>query len=369
MSSRSPVTSESRFSQAIGFTSVRSVVAGLVLLGLAFWFISGGMYRFYASVLFYFYSLTERMWVSVIMLGVFQTLVLVPLRIVRVSQGDHIREFQEQVEEMESVTKGKSKFKEDFSLGNFTFLFYLIDFFVQISTFMTIGRLFLTDFYSKLLREGTLYVFVPYPDYPIKATYFKIPYVAITKTLDLGWGFVLIAWSVAFLLLWLVWLGRYVWKKMKDKPTEQSRMMETRYYYGYLLILFGVSYVLMRHLPVGFEPRLFVGDVSRPNRTLNTITAIMTFVTLLWFGYRKIRRKVGLAREAGVDEKVMEVTTRKMFSQLVFDASVVGLGAFFITNHIPSAFELSIFTLELISLSSPLTLDKLILVVSRKMKK
>jgi len=50
-----------------------------------------------------------------------------------------------------------------------------------------------------------------------------------------------------------------------------------------------------------------------------------------------------------------------MFKDSLFTATLVGLGAFFITNQIPSAFELSIFTLEVISLLSPFTLDKAIL--------
>jgi hypothetical protein len=41
-------------------------------------------------------------------------------------------------------------------------------------------------------------------------------------------------------------------------------------------------------------------------------------------------------------------------------AAFLGLGAYFITNLIPSAFELSIFTLEIISFLSPFTLDRMI---------
>ena len=41
---------------------------------------------------------------------------------------------------------------------------------------------------------------------------------------------------------------------------------------------------------------------------------------------------------------------------------------YFITNRIPSAFELSIFTLEIISLAAPLTLDKFILKMKKPMK-
>ena len=50
-----------------------------------------------------------------------------------------------------------------------------------------------------------------------------------------------------------------------------------------------------------------------------------------------------------------------MFKDTLFSATLIGLGAFYITNHIPSAFELSIFTLEVISLAAPFTLDRLVL--------
>jgi len=54
-------------------------------------------------------------------------------------------------------------------------------------------------------------------------------------------------------------------------------------------------------------------------------------------------------------------TEAEMFKNSLFNSALIGLAAFYITNQIPSAFELSIFTLEIISLISPLTLDKLIL--------
>lgn len=50
-----------------------------------------------------------------------------------------------------------------------------------------------------------------------------------------------------------------------------------------------------------------------------------------------------------------------MLKDTLKNATLIGLGAYFITNQIPSAFELSIFTLEIISLASPLTLDRIIL--------
>jgi hypothetical protein len=87
----------------------------------------------------------------------------------------------------------------------------------------------------------------------------------------------------------------------------------------------------------------------------------MTFFTLVWVSMPKISKKIELARAAGFDQKVIERTEKELFKQTFLFAILVGLGAFYVTNLIPSAFELSIFTLELIALLSPLTLDRLIL--------
>jgi len=130
---------------------------------------------------------------------------------------------------------------------------------------------------------------------------------------------------------------------------------------GNLVLFLIVSWYLVRHFPVGWSFRIFSGDVSIPNRTLNTITAVATFFTLIWNNLPKIRKKISLAKAAGYDKEVIRRTEKELFQETLKVATVVGLGAFYITNLIPSAFELSIFTLEIISWTSPLTLDKLIL--------
>ena len=108
------------------------------------------------------------------------------------------------------------------------------------------------------------------------------------------------------------------------------------------------------------EVNFFSGNISIPNRKFNTITAIVTFATLLWFGIAKINRKGKLAKARKVDSEIIFHTQKDMFKESLKTASLVGLGAYFITRQIPSAFELSIFTFELIALLSPFTLDKLI---------
>lgn len=328
-------------------------VAALIIL-LIFAFFHGTIYRFYASFLFLFYSLTKHMWISVIMLGIFQTLILMPLRVIRLWKSDNISEFQKKIQSMETNFLQQTQFKESFGLGNRSFLFYLLDFTIQLTTFLTIGRLFLTDFYLLKLDPGKLYSWVPYPDYPIMHTIFKFPYPAVVATTNLGTKALVI-----FLVIALMALGFILYQRKRKIGKDVSYF--PKYTWAYIVLIIFFSWILIKNFPVGWAIHIFSGDVSRPNRTLNSVTAVVTFLTLLWFGARKIIRKGKLAEEHGIDDKIIEATQRKMFSQSVFDSSVVGLGAYFITNQIPSAFELSIFTLEIISLFSPLTLDKLIL--------
>ncbi len=355
------LTRESKFSDVIGIISLKSVLAIIILVFLVYLFFTTKMMRFYASALFSFYYLTKTMWISVVLLGVFQTIVLIPLRIFRLIQGDTITEFQEKVEVMKTPMIQRDQFKKEFHFGNPTFLYYLVEFMIQLTTFLTIGRLFLTDFYSNALNRTLLYDFVPYPQYPIQSTWFKIPYIGLAGKTDLGWSSVIQVWLLILLIQIVIWVIRYLTRKNQDHKIAASGKLSARYSYGYFLIFIILSWLLLRNFPTGFAFKIFTGDVSIPNRTLNIITAIATFGMLLWFGYQRIQRKVKLAKAKGIEDRVIELTKQQMFASAFKDAVLVGLGAYFITNHIPSAFELSVFTLEIISLSAPFTLDKFIL--------
>ncbi len=358
------LTRDSKLSNWTGILPLSSIfTAGLIAL-LIYWFFAGHIYRFYASVLFLFYALVKKMWVSVIMLGIFQTLLMVPFRIIRVLRSQNIKEFQKQVNAYKTEDLQLKKIKTDFHFGNRLFLFYILDFVVQLTTFLTIGRLFLTDFYRYKLDPGALYSWIPYPEYPIQDTFFKLPYPQVTATINLGWKMVLIVW-VAILIIKLV--SKIIQATIRKNQGKKEAEVEVKYQGSnakysvvYMLLILGIAWYVTSHFPVAMQLGIFSGDVSQPNQTFNTVTALATFLTLLWFGSQKIIRKSRLAQEQGVDPKVISQTQKRMFPQTVFDATVVGLGAFFITNQIPSAFELSIFTLEVISLLSPLTLDKLI---------
>lgn len=358
--------SENKLSSILGLKTASALLAVVIIVLLFYLLLSGKLFRFYASALFLFYALTKKMWVSVMMLGVFQTLILIPVRIIRVLRQDNIKNFEKKIEELPTGGLRRQQFRDSFKMGNRTLLFYVVDFLVQLFTFLTIGRLFLTDFYSVRLNPNLLYSFVPYPQYPIQDTWFKIPYLAVTKTTSLGWQGVLGGWAVVLVgyLIFLV-LRRVTRSWAAKNPDAQPPRAFSRYAGVSLIFIFAVVAFLLTHIPTGVQFRIFTGDVSVPNITLNTITAIATFGLLVWFGIPKIIRQGRKALEAGVPEPVVSKTQKEMFKETMLSAVAVGLGAFYITNHIPSAFELSVFTLEVISLASPVTLDRAILNINR----
>lgn len=345
------------------FFPLQTIITALIVIFLFYAFFSGLTYKFYASVVFSFYALTKSMWISVVLLGVFQTLLLVPLRVVRLLKENHIKEFTANVVQLKDEGRMHKTIKENVSRGNLTFLFYLVDFVIQLVSFVTIGRLFLTDFYNVPLDSTRLFSFVPYPDYPIQDVFFKIPYPVVTETIDLGLHAVLIVWVVLGALQALVHFIRIAYRNAIKRGEARPQISKkiSKYASGYLLIGMLISYYLVRHFPIGFDVGIFSGSVALQNPQFNRITAIATFLTILYFGIPKNIRKAHLAEKAGVPTNIIEQTQKEMLRETLKNATLIGLGAYFITNQIPSAFELSIFTLEIISLASPWTLDKVIL--------
>lgn len=374
-------------SSGVLLPAMSGLVAAIVIF-LVFAFFKGWTFNFYANILFGFYALTKQIWVSVVLLGVTQTLLMIPFRTLRVMQAHNTRKFQEKIEELKREEQQIAKVKKTFRQGNLTFLFYVVDFMIQITLFISIGRLFLTDFYANKIDPSILLKFIPYPVYPLQGLWFKIPYPVVTRSKDFGLWIVFLAW----ILILLSHVFIYVAKRMKHrfnlvaekkavedaakekeasegesvvvKPQLESQK-KAKQTLGLLgsstILLFIIAYFLVRKFPLAWEMRIFSGDVSIPNRTLNTVTAISTFVLVVWFGLQDILRQGKLAEENGIPEDVIDMTQNEMFKNNLFNGILIGLGAFFITNLIPSAFELSIFTFELIAVMSPFTLDKFVL--------
>lgn len=341
-----------------------TILAVAVIIILIWAFLTRRTIQFYASFVFLFYAITGSMWVSVIMLGVFQTVLLIPFRVVNLLKSANIKDFEQTLEKMRQEKEQATFLRKSVRGGRQVAVYYLVNFTVQLLSYISIGRLFLTDFYATKLDPWLLYKFVPYPDYPIQDRWFKIPYLWFSKTIDGGWSVVGWAWLVIILLQAGLLLGRAIIAKQKswgESPQGEMLRRVGKFFAGSTVILMIIAYILIRNWPVNWNLRIFSGDVAKPNRTFNTLTAIVTTVTLIWINLPKIGKKVELARAAGIEEKVVWRTQKELFGETIRSAVLVGLGAFYVTNLIPCAFELSVFTLELISMLSPLTLDRMIL--------
>lgn len=367
------IAQDNKVSNFIKIPSLGTIASALIIIFLIYAFFTGILHQFYASFLFFFYSFTGKMWISVMMLGVFQTLLMIPFRVIRIAKSNNIQEFQQTIDKIKKETEQAFVLKKKFRQGNPTFLFYSVDFVMQIVSYVSLGRLFLTDFYNRPLNPEHLYKWVEYPTYPIQDTWFKIPYPTITKTIDLGWKIILPVW-IALVIIQLIII---IFKRVNKKKQEALAATETdskeaqqvsqaasklgRYATGYLLMFMLIAWLLLKNFPVNWKLSIFTGDITIPNRTFNTVTAIATFITMMWHSIPKIIRKGRLAEKLNIKTEIIDRTQKEMFRESLFTATLVGMGAFYITNQIPSAFELSIFTLEIISLSSPFTLDKLVL--------
>src|SRR3972149_8272172 len=118
------ITKDPRISARVKLPTLGTIVSVLVIAFLIYAFFSGLSIQFYASFLFLFYGVTKSMWVSVVMLGVFQTLLMIPLRAIRILKTNNIKEFQRTVENMADHNEQGFTLKTRFREGNVTFLFY-----------------------------------------------------------------------------------------------------------------------------------------------------------------------------------------------------------------------------------------------------
>lgn len=340
----------------------RTMVTAVILVFLIWAFFSQRTLQFYASALFIFYSLTKSMWISVVILGIFQTLIMIPFRIVNITKSKHIKDFETTVKNEQNEEEQSFLIKTKTKSGNKIILYYLVNFMFNLTSYVSIGRLFLTDFYKQKLNPSLLYDFVPYPNYPIQDTWFKIPYIQFLEPRDYGLKTVLWVWLIMVLISFgLTLIQRLIKKNKLTLPKYQLPWITGSY-----LIILGVSYYLIRNFPTSLNFSILTADVSKPFPTLNLITALATFFTLFWLDIPPILKKGELAREANIDPSVIQRTQSRLFGESLRGAALIGGAAYFITNKIPCAFELSIFTLEIISWLSPLTLDRIILKTTTK---
>ncbi len=222
-------------------------------------------------------------------------------------------------------------------------------------------------------RAKFLYKWVPYPEYPLKGTIFKFPFFKITETTALPWNtiFTFIGSAVLFLIgLRLIWrLVRFIFKrnqKILYARIRYNRLLATIGGFGGVLII-GIIF-LLRHIPTAFQGLLLKVDLTRQNTPMNFVTAVGTFLTTIHAGYKNSTNDAKVAKLAGIDPKIVSRVFREKMRTSLKNALVLGGGAFFITNQIPSAFELSVATFEVMYMIYPYTLGRLLTLGTQKVK-
>jgi hypothetical protein len=211
-----------------------------------------------------------------------------------------------------------------------------------------------------------LYDWVPYPKYPLKGINLHVPLFKVTETMALDWSriFMIIGFTVLFFivlrLLWRIiriFLGNN--KKILFARIKYNRLLFTISGFGSVFLILTVLF--LRHIPTVFEYFVFIANLSRQNTPMNFVTAIGTFIVTLHAGY-KSNSEIAKKAEASnfIPKEVIKKVFRDKMQQSLKNAVVLGLGAFFITNHIPSAFELSVTIFEIMYMIYPYTFGQII---------
>ncbi len=337
----------------------------IFLVVIAVWFFKGGSFRLYASAFFSLYYLTGQIWVSVLLIGICQNIVLLPMRFIGMRLSQSFKDFEEEIEKS-SNNDAYLVFTDKVKKGDWGILFYILNFIVNAIAFFSAGRIFLIDFYTQKLDPALLYKWVPYPDYPLVGTIFKLPFFKITETISVDWKTILFIWlgiSLFFAVL------KLLWRIFRAFLTNNKKILALRINYNRLLLQSGgfsgtvliLSIILLRNFPVKFENWLLLADLSRQNTTMNFITAVGTFLTTVHAGYTGHNIDKEIAKKRGVDEIKLDKVFKDKMKGTFRNALFLGLGAFLITNQIPCAFELSVATFEALYMLSPYTFDKILI--------
>ncbi len=335
----------------------------IFLIFIFIWFFRGGSFRLYASIFFGLYFLTKQVWVSVLLIGILQNLVFLPLRFIGLKLSTSLKAFEDELETVQDSGEQYFLFQQKVKKGDFAVIFYIFNFIVNAIAFFSAGRIFLIDFYTQKLNPQYLYNFIPYPDYPLRGTDFYFPFFKITDTISIEWRYIIFFWLGFSLLLALI---RLFWRFFKIFLGKNRSFLQFRIGYNRLLIAVGslggtllvLSTILLRNFPTSFAPLVLVADLTRQNTTMNFITAVGTFLTTIISGYKGNSIGAKNMLISGISPDIVSKIFRSRMKQSISNGLILGAGAFFITNQIPCAFELSIATFEALYIISPFTFDR-----------
>ena len=335
-----------------------------------YWFFRGGSFRLYASAFFSLYALTGQIWVSVLLIGILQNIVFLPLHFIWLKMSTSIKSFEDEIESVKSNDEQYIVFQQKVKKGDFAASFYIFSFILNAIAFFSAGRIFLIDFYTQKLNPHYLYSFIPYPDYPLQGTLFNFPFFKVTDTTALDWKYIIYFWLSVTIFLAVL---RLVWRFLKIFFTKNRTILKYRIGYNRVLITVGgvgislliLSTIFLRHIPTQFTFIWLIADLTRQNTAMNFITAVGTFLTTIAAGYKNNTISSTNLLSAGIDPVLVDNIFKDKMRQSISNGLLLGAGAFFITNHIPSAFELSVATFEILYIISPYTFDRFLIQASK----
>ena len=344
----------------------------IFLIVLFVWFLKGGSFKLYASIFFSLYFVTHKIWISVILIGILQNIIFLPFRLVSNIFRQPLKNFEEELNKFDQKQQ-PGLFTKKIKEGNLAITFYIFNFFVNAIAFFSAARVFLIDFYNKPVKEELLYSWVPRPQYPLIGTDFKFPLFRITETFALPWAtifFIVGGVILFFTALRLLWrLVRFIFKRNKkilNARIQYNKMLLTIGGFGGAAII--VVVFILRHIPNAFQGFLFTANLAVPNPPMNFVTAVGTFITTLHAGYKNNTSDANAAKLAGISPEIVKKVFREKMRVSLKNGLILGAGAFFITNQIPSAFELSIVTFEIMYMVYPYTFGRIVTIGTKNMK-
>jgi hypothetical protein len=218
-----------------------------------------------------------------------------------------------------------------------------------------------------------LYKWVPYPSYPLKGINLNVPLFKITQTTAISWStiFLIIGGTVLFLFAL-----RLLWRIFRIFLRNNKKILNVRIQYNRLLLTIGgfggvgilIFMFVMRHIPSAFQGFIFVANLSHQNTPMNFVTAVGTFIVTIHAGYKNNSLAAKAAALANIPPEIVKKVFRDKMKQSLQNAFILGLGAFFITNNIPSAFELSVTTFEVMYMIYPYTFGRFLTIANRPVK-
>lgn len=341
-----------------------TLVAILILIVVAYWFLRGGSFRLYASMFFGIYHITQLSWLSIILVAVVQNIAFLPFRVLFEKYYRDLKDFEDVIEK----TKNDDQYfllNKKIRQGDKSIIFYIMNFVFLFIAFISAGRVFLLEFYRTPIDHKFLYSFIPYPDYPLQGVIFHFPFLKITSEEAVAWDKI---WYFVGILVLILIVLRLLWRILKPILSRSKVLLRFRISYnklmywlsGFIGILTIAAIFLARHWPNGIVPIVLSADLSLQNTTFNMITGIASFLVTIYSGVQHKNEKSAYARKMGIPEEVIKKVEKESMKTTLRNAFLLGFSAFWVTRLMPCSHDLSVMAFETLYVLSPVTFDLLI---------